>query len=113
MRLLSRDAARINGESICRKYCPMLITVNNTLSSRAVLHSLPCLPLPRFLHLSKGSSSSVLPHATPSRHAPSPDLLYVSKERMIAVKSCEFLKTKEWDKYPILIMMIISGAGKI
>lgn len=46
-------------------------------------------------------------------HTSSPRLPHVSEERIIDVKSFEFLETKEWDKYSVLITMIISGTRKV
>lgn len=37
----------------------------------------------------------------------------IVKKKIINEKSFKFFETEEWDKYPILIMMIITGTRKI
>lgn len=61
--------------------------------------------------IEKGLQPFPTPH--PNIDTPSLDLPHMSEDRLIDVKSFEFLETKECNKYPVLIMMIISRTRKI
>lgn len=85
----------------------MLEALSKCYSLLEMFPKSPFYSLPQFPNL----LNSYLPLLI--NRQPPPTLSHVSEERIISRKSFKLFETKEWDKYPILIMMIISGTRKM